>query len=278
MFCSASSADPGGSTFGLREVLGVAHGDDGDADAAVERRQELRQRPAARLAAAADPIGIDLRARQQVVDPADAVPRAEQAEVRAEQDEAASGVLVLARSAAERRLAGPASRILDAFTLPERVVGEDDVALAREIREQLLVARPRLAVHRMPQRAENRRAASRSSRHIEVRRHVESRPALERHLLDSIAGPLDGAGHAGIEGSAIERPSQHLPELRDDVLLPVEDLLPRRDRVDDSFAPFARIVRQADQVSLEIAGIVRQRGDVDAQLHARRACLTAPCR
>ena len=88
---------------GVREVLGVALGDDGDADAAVERRQELRQRPAARLAAAADPFGVDFRARQQVVDPADAVPRAEQAEVGAEQNQAASGVFVLARSAARSR-------------------------------------------------------------------------------------------------------------------------------------------------------------------------------
>ncbi len=175
----------------------------------------------------------------------------------------------------ERRLAGPASRILDAFALPERVVREDDVAFAREVREQLLVAWPRLAVHRMPERPENRRTASRSGRHIEVRRDVESRPALERHLLDSIAGPLDGAGHARIEGSAIERPSEHLPELRDHRLLPVENFLPRGDRVDDPLPPLARIVRQADQVSLEIAGIIRQRGDVDVQLHARRARLTA---
>ena len=85
---------------GVRKILGVALGDDGDADPAVERRQELRQRPAAGLTAAADPLGIDFRARQQVVDPADAVPRAEQAEVGAEQNEAASGVFVLARSAA----------------------------------------------------------------------------------------------------------------------------------------------------------------------------------
>src|SRR5207245_3992701 len=53
-------------------VLGVALRHDGDADATVERRQELRQRSAARLSAAADPFGIDFCARQQEVDPADA--------------------------------------------------------------------------------------------------------------------------------------------------------------------------------------------------------------
>src|SRR5207249_1648694 len=168
----------------LRKVLGVAHGDDSDVDAIVERRQELRQRPAARLAAAANALGIDVRARQQVVDPADAVPRAEQAEVGTQQDEPASSVLVLARSSAQQRLARTAARVLDAFTLPERVVREDDVAFARQVREQLLIAWPGLAIHRVTQRRKNPWAASCSSRHIEVRRDVESRPTLERHFLD----------------------------------------------------------------------------------------------
>ena len=95
----------------LGEVLGVALGDHGDADAAVERREKLRHGGAAGLAATADPLGIDLRAGQQVVDPADAVPRAEETEVRAEQDQTPSGVLVFGRSTAGNyRLAGPASR------------------------------------------------------------------------------------------------------------------------------------------------------------------------
>src|SRR5439155_11185259 len=114
-----------------------------------------------------------------------------------------------------------------------------------------------------------------SRRHIEVRRDVESRPTFERHFLDSITGPLDGAGHARIDGSAIERPSQHLPELRNHHLLPVEDFLPRGDRVDDTLAPLARIVRKADQDSLEIAGIMRKPRALDVQLHARRARVTA---
>ena len=182
---------------------------------------------------------------------------------------------MLARSTAQRRLAGSAPRILNAFTLPERVVREDDVAFARQVREQPLIAWPGLAIHRVTQRGKNRRTASRSRRHIEVRRDVESRPTFERHFLDSITGPLDGTGHARIDGSAIERPSQHLPELRNHHLLPVESFLPRGDRVDDTLAPIARIVRKADQVSLEIAGIIRQRRAIDVQLHARRARLTA---
>src|SRR5204863_8327705 len=58
-------------------------------------------------------------------------------------------------------------------------------------------------------------------------------------------------------------------------LLPVENFLPPGDRVDDTLAPLARIGRKADQVSLEIAGIIRQRRAIDVQFHARRARLTA---
>src|SRR5438034_9539672 len=107
---------------------------------------------------------------------------------------------MLTRSSAQQRLARTASRVLDAFTLPERVVREHNVAFARQVREQLLVAWPGLAIHRVTQRGKNRRTASRSRRDIEVRRDVESRPTFERHFLDSITGPLDGAGHARIAG------------------------------------------------------------------------------
>src|SRR5438093_3827750 len=182
---------------------------------------------------------------------------------------------MLARSSTEQRLARTASRVLDAFTLPERIVREDDVAFARQVRDQLLIAWPGLAIHRVTQRRKNPWAASCSSRHIEVRRDVESRPTLERHFLDAIARPLDDARHARIEGRAIERSSQHLPELHSHHLLPVEDFLPRGDRVDDALAPLARIVRKADQVSLEIAGIIRKPRALDVQLHARRARVTA---
>src|SRR6185437_8673363 len=78
----------------LREVLGVALGNDGDANAAVERREKLRHGRAAGLAAAADPFRIDLGAGQQVVDAANAVPRAEETEVRAEKNQTASGILM----------------------------------------------------------------------------------------------------------------------------------------------------------------------------------------
>src|SRR5262245_35110832 len=197
----------------MREVLGVALRDDGDANPAVERGQELRQRSAAGLPAAADPFGIDFGAREQVVDPANAVPDAKQTEVGAEQDQAASGIFMLARPAAEGRLASAGSRILDAFALPERVVRQDRVSLAREIRKQFLIARPRLAVCRMSERSQDRRMASLRRRQIEIRGDVELRPAFEHDLLDAITAPLDDAGDARVERSRLERSAEHLPDL-----------------------------------------------------------------
>src|SRR6476646_10557574 len=108
----------------------------------------------------------------------------------------------------------------------------------------------------MAERSQNRRVASRVSREIEIRRDVESRAALECEFLDSIARALDGARHAWIEGISIERSSQHLPQFRDDRSLPVEDLLLGGDRVDDLLASLASLVREPDQVPLQIAGIV----------------------
>ncbi len=103
MFCSASSAEPGRLDVLVRQVLGVAFGDNRHFDPVVERGQKLRQRGAARLAAAAELVGIDFGPRQQVVEPAYAVPRAIQPEVRAKKNQPAPGVLVLGRPAAEGR-------------------------------------------------------------------------------------------------------------------------------------------------------------------------------
>src|SRR5262245_65073658 len=109
----------------MRQILGVALGNHGDLDPVIERRQELRQRPATGLPTAADSILVDLRACQQIVDPADAVPRTEQAKVGTQQNEAASCIFVLAGAArSDGRLAGTPSRVLNALSLSEGVVGQ----------------------------------------------------------------------------------------------------------------------------------------------------------
>ena len=166
-------------------------------------------------------------------------------------------------------MAGAIAWILDTFALAERVVRENDVALAREVGEEFLIARPRLAVRRVAEGPEDCRPASRSGRYVEIRRHVQPRTALEYHLFNPVARPLDGARHPRVERSPIERPAEHLPQFRDDRFLPVNDLFAGGDRVDGALAAFARIVGEADQVTLEIAGVVGQR--VSVQVHTGRA-------
>src|SRR5262245_42180204 len=213
-------------------------------DPAVECRQELRQCSSARLSTAADPLRVGFGAREQAVDSADAIPHTEQTEVGAEQNQAASGIFMFARSAtADRRLAGAAARVLNALALPEWVVGQDHVTFACQIREQLLVARPRLAVRGVAEWRENRRVAARTGGEIEVRGDVESRPAFERQLLDAITGSLHHAHDAWIERSALQRPADHLPHLLSDDLLALLDSLRCGNRVDHASASLPRFAR-----------------------------------
>src|SRR6476660_4462491 len=105
----------------------------------------------------------------------------------------------------------------------------------------------------MAQRCQDARPTTRSCRHVEIGGDVQARTALERDLLDAVAGALDCPDDARVEGRAIERTSKHLPQFADDRLLPIEHCLARRDRVDDSLPSIARFVCNSYQVALEIA-------------------------
>src|SRR3954447_4036770 len=122
----------------------------------------------------------------------------------------------------------------------------------------------------MTERRKNRRAASRFARHVEVCRDVQPRLALEGELFNSIAWSVDDSCYARIEGSSLERTSQHAPEIRDDCLLPRDDFLSRGDGLDGSLAPIVRIIRNANLVPFEIVRIVRQRRRLEPQLHTWR--------
>src|SRR5438128_12384616 len=113
--------------------------------------------------------------------------------------------------------------------------------------------------------------AAHRGRHIEVRRDVDSRPAFERQLLDAIAASLNPARDGRIEGSPLQPSAEHLPDLFGYGFLPLEESLPRGNRVDRLLTPHARVACEADEVLLEIVRVIRQRGILDAQLHTRSA-------
>jgi len=121
----------------------------------------------------------------------------------------------------------------------------------------------------MSKRSENRRTPPGADRYVEIRCDVQARPALERQLLDAIARSLEDSCHARVERRSLERAAEHLPELCDDGGLPIDNLLTRRDRVDDVLAPLARLVCQAYEIPLEISGIIGQRRAVGVQRHTR---------
>src|SRR5262249_54899714 len=142
--------------------------------------------------------------------------------------------------------------------------------LARQIREETLVTGPRLAVRGMTKRSENRRTPPGPDRYVEIRRDIQARPALERQLLDAIARSLEDSCHASVERCSLERAAKHLQELGNDRGLRVDTLWTRRDRVHDVLAPCARLVGEAHEILLEIAGIIGQRRAVGVQRHPRR--------
>src|SRR5262249_11133709 len=175
---------------------------------------------------------------------------------------------VLAGTTGERRLTSAVSRILDAFALSERVVREHDVTLAREIREQLLVARPRLAGRRMPERGQNRGMTPLRRRQIEVRSAIQPRPAFERELLDAIAGSIDTPGDTRIERRPLQRAAEHLPPLLGHAPLALLDGLRRGDRVDLLLPPLPRFVCDAHEIPLEIVRVIGERRILDAEVDA----------
>src|SRR5262245_27737 len=199
MFCSASSAEPGGSTSACATFSVLP---------SETTATWIRLSSAARNCVSVPPPDCP----QQPIRSGSASARLRRQSIPRMPShtrnkpklapKAASGIFMLARSAtADRRLAGAAAWVLNALPLPEWVVREDHVTFARQIREQLLVARPRLAVRGVAEWRENRRVAARTFGQIEVCGDVESRPAFERQLLDAITGSLDHAHDAWIERS-----------------------------------------------------------------------------
>jgi hypothetical protein len=113
--------------------------------------------------------------------------------------------------------------------------------------------------------------ASWRRRHVEVRRHVQPATALERQLLDAVARTIERAGNPWIEGSLCGRVPEHLPQFRDDGLLPIDDVLGRRNGLDDASPPFPGLIRNPNEVALQIARIVRQPRAVHVELDAGSA-------
>src|SRR6185436_10284533 len=100
----------------------------------------------------------------------------------------------------------------------------------------------------MAEGSQNRRMAASRGRQIEVSGDIQTRPAFKRHLLDSVAGTLDDAGHTRIERILLERSAEYLPDGVDHRFLPIRDLLARGNCTNHLLASIACLVGNADQV------------------------------
>ena len=190
----------------------------GHGPAIVHAAQPRGHRAAAGVAGDAEVAHVDLLAGDQVIERADAVPRAPRAEALVDQDLLDAGVVVLAG-------AGPAQRlpvrvhVLHPLALADRVEDQDDVAQPRQALAEGLIRLDRLAVRRMPARADHARQREASSlRDVEIRRHQEPRPALEEDVLDLVGIALDDFRHARVERRLLGERPERLTDLSADRL------------------------------------------------------------
>ena len=224
--------------------IGDAGDGDGDLDAVVERGGIPRVSAATGAAGHADFGGVDLRARLEVVEGADAVPSLD----------AGGGVA----AGIPPELAEAARAVVHAFELAElnRVDRETHVTVAREpfavVLVTGLVAEARLAVLHggVTAGVENRGGAGGEIfRDVEIRGHVEARQRLEVEVLDGELGVLDATGEGGLEIGLLRarREAEHFKEFLANLRAPVGP-------VAEGFDLGERRAREAFRLDAEILG------------------------
>ena len=182
----------------------------------VQAAQPRGHRAASGVAGDPEMARVDLLAGDQIIERADGVPRAPRAEAFVHQDLLDARVVVLGG-------AGPAYRlpvrihVLHALALADRVEDQHDVAETREPLAERLIRVDRLAVRRMPARAHHARQREPPSLgDIEIRRHQESRAALEEHVLDLVGIPLGRLRDARVERRLLGERPERLTDLSAD--------------------------------------------------------------
>ena len=192
--------------------------DGGRGHARVEGGDVGRERAAAGVADAADPLRVDLRQRRQVVDGPHAVPDAVAGQARAEQVERVAEHGMFAAGQVEARLALRRVPELAPLALADRIVGQHDVAALGQVDVQDLVRVGRLADRRMAAGADDAGPLSLDVLGpVEQRRHEVARKALEHQLFDAIVVGLDlpQVSHArrlGRLGQPAEQPQERLAQ------------------------------------------------------------------
>src|SRR5206468_152187 len=170
-------------------------------DARIEDAHIGGNRAAARAAGYADAIGVDVGAADEIVDRAFGVEDEVSRYALADEDVARAELEMLVAAASRERPAQLRQIRLLALALPDRVVGERDVSLRRQVRGDNL--RFGLAFLRVARWYEDRGVASGYVRSVEIAGDVEAWEAFEDDLLDRVRFALKAAGDARIERAAV---------------------------------------------------------------------------
>ncbi len=180
--------------------------------ALLEPTQPGRHRPATGIAGDSEVPLVHFVARHQVVEGANAVPRAPRAEALVNEHLLNASVVVLGGSRPARRLPVRV-HVLHPLALADGIEDQHDVAEPRQSLAEGLIGLDRLAVRRVPARRDDSRERESSSLgNVEIRRDEEPRTAFEEDVLDLVGVPFDDLGHSWIERSLLRQRAERFAD------------------------------------------------------------------
>ncbi len=256
-----------------REILRIAGAHGCRGQAIVHRRQNHRQRAAARLAGGSQPARIHLRVRREHVQAAHGVPQLCARGGLAHQQHLASGDGVLLGRRSQAREPSIRLGVIGAFALADRVEGENHVTQLNQSLAAPLVERVALAVSAVAHLEEDAGIGRRAAlRQIKIGGDEKARAALVDNLFHAVPGTLKAAGGAQIERRPLRQRARELLECAARPCLVVADRRRRVERRDARVAPGIGAGRDAGKVVRQAARVFPITDGADRCLRAHRRC------
>ena len=180
--------------------------------------------PPPRVAGYREALGVHVFSSQQIIDPANPVPKLVAREVVAAQEALEAGQRVLASPDPDSGASQLRIEVERALTLTGGIEGEDDETPLCQGDPDVLVGRGGLSVGRVSGDAEDGGVGGASVlRHVDVGRHVEAGKTLVDEHLDAVVAPLQCAGDARVERCPVGESAERFDEAIADVALSLLD-------------------------------------------------------
>src|SRR6266581_4594429 len=132
-------------------------------------------------------------------------------EVLADQEQQMAGHIVFPRHrASDLALVPVRIPVVSPLALSDRIVSQHDESVPRQVQIEKLIARihPRARVVSARRNNPGKRSHA-ACGDVKIRRHPEVRPALEHHVLDSIAVAFRDASNDGTQGTTLGEAAEH---------------------------------------------------------------------